>query len=824
MASDALRSQVAAKWQESFARLNRHEPGIAGLVRFSHAWNVALAVLRPRRLDELKEDVDIELVRSAFAVINGGRRLPFLLETFLEELKKRYWMVGKDVEEYMARFEQTENAEVIRDLVLRLVAWFKHWAPLPEFRLGSTIYSAYTLSFQTHLFSIVPPSFATGFKALVSSTLSASASSTKSHGHDTDDPNAPIWQSFETLGLIDRYESIIATVGYEFIEHHVLDTCTAEWSRPMLSELRDWMSEKVVPWMLLIYARGATNAEEARAMLQGVGSRFDFHINKTLCDLRTKEIFDIIIDFPESNGALMDLKDCLQRVDQRPALVKALRQANRKRLLHPGADTKLILSQYVATIKCLRIIDPPGVLLFKVADPIRRYLRDRPDTIRCIVANLVGDDSDSPDSLLDDTIDSTSGGGGGQITTTNPAHLIDDYSDPNWDPEPIDAGPEFRANKPQDVLSTLVSIYDSQDLFVKEVQILLAQRLLSIPILSNTTVEDTNGTTERIEKERRTLEILKLRFGEMALGVCEVMLKDMTDSKRIDSHIQNQLSLSSSSSTPPSSADINVVHPTIISHHFWPSSDPSAFSSLSNQHHHQQQNQQQPSSSFMLPGQFKTLQSTYLSQFTKFKPDKTLRFLPNLGSVTLLIRFGDEREMEVQVGAIEAGVLELFNMKAMLSLDELIQGLGGIDKGSVLKALLTWIDYGVLEEVEGREGMFRVLEVENDRKRDGGGGGGGGEGEERTRQAVAAHVHAQESSLPPVVSAQQQQADQMRVYWKFIEGMLTNLGGLPIDRIQSMLRFAPGYDQSVDQLSMFLDAARREGVVVCREGMWRLNK
>lgn len=87
------------------------------------------------------------------------------------------------------------------------------------------------------------------------------------------------------------------------------------------------MSEKVVPWMLLIYARGATNAEEARAMLQGVGSRFDFHINKTLCDLRTKEIFDIIIDFPESNGALMDLKDCLQRVDQRPALVKALRQA-----------------------------------------------------------------------------------------------------------------------------------------------------------------------------------------------------------------------------------------------------------------------------------------------------------------------------------------------------------------------------------------------------------------------------------------------------------------------------------------------------------------
>ena len=121
---------------------------------------------------------------------------------------------------------------------------------------------------------------------------------------------------------------------------------------------------------------------------------------------------------------------------------------NRKRLLHPGADTKLILSQYVATIKCLRIIDPPGVLLFKVADPIRRYLRfvntssivfsliiffpfrERPDTIRSIVANLVGDD-DSGDSLVDEN------------EPIQPLQQleVEDYTDPNWEPEPIDAGP-----------------------------------------------------------------------------------------------------------------------------------------------------------------------------------------------------------------------------------------------------------------------------------------------------------------------------------------------------------------------------------------------
>ena len=40
--------------------------------------------------------------------------------------------------------------------------------------------------------------------------------------------------------------------------------------------------------------------------------------------------------------------------------------------------------------------------------------------------------------------------------------------------------PEFRTNKPSDIISTLVSIYDSQELFVKELQVLLAQRLLAI--------------------------------------------------------------------------------------------------------------------------------------------------------------------------------------------------------------------------------------------------------------------------------------------------------------------------------------------------------
>jgi len=53
---------------------------------------------------------------------------------------------------------------------------------------------------------------------------------------------------------------------------------------------------------------------------------------------------------------------------------------------------------------------------------------------------------------------------------------------------------EFRTNKPSDVISTLVSIYDSKDLFVKELQVLLAQRLLMV----------SKEGTDRVEREVRT--------------------------------------------------------------------------------------------------------------------------------------------------------------------------------------------------------------------------------------------------------------------------------------------------------------------------------
>ena len=60
-----------------------------------------------------------------------------------------------------------------------------------------------------------------------------------------------LWSAFEHLGLLDRYESLISSVCYEQIENHILSTCAGQWADPVLVGLREWMSERVVPWMLL---------------------------------------------------------------------------------------------------------------------------------------------------------------------------------------------------------------------------------------------------------------------------------------------------------------------------------------------------------------------------------------------------------------------------------------------------------------------------------------------------------------------------------------------------------------------------------------------
>ena len=169
-------------------------------------------------------------------------------------------------------------------------------------RFGHQVLSAFNHAFQTHIFSVLPASFSSGFKSLIEMTLEPYVGPEKSRSNEHP-ADLRLWGGFDCLGMLERYESLISSVCYEAIEKRVWDQCAKSWEEPELADLREWMTDCIVPWMLLPYARGARNcegfpavrtqerltpfsAEEAKVMLQGVGARFDFHMCKTLCDLR----------------------------------------------------------------------------------------------------------------------------------------------------------------------------------------------------------------------------------------------------------------------------------------------------------------------------------------------------------------------------------------------------------------------------------------------------------------------------------------------------------------------------------------------------------
>ena len=72
-----------------------------------------------------------------------------------------------------------------------------------------------------------------------------------------------------------------------------------------------------------------------------------------------------------------------------------------------------------------------------------------------------------------------------------------------------------------DIISTLINIYGSQEQFLKVYKHMLDQRMLCRPNASYT-------------EELRNLELMKCRFGDESLHHCDVMLRDIKDSHRLN--------------------------------------------------------------------------------------------------------------------------------------------------------------------------------------------------------------------------------------------------------------------------------------------------
>uniref|UniRef100_A0AAQ5Y6I6 Anaphase-promoting complex subunit 2 n=1 Tax=Amphiprion ocellaris TaxID=80972 RepID=A0AAQ5Y6I6_AMPOC len=607
----------------------------------------------------------------------------------------------------------------------------------------------------------------------------------------------------EALELLSRLQLLewvsseaVTSILHKLIEQRMEQHCRGEYERSFLLEFQEWL-ELVLGWLRKVFASEA----EGDGLVP-----WRCHMHQFFCriyvNMRIEELFSIIRDFPESKAAIEDLKFCLERTNQRQQLLTSLKSAFESRLLHPGVHTSDILTVYISAIKALRELDPSMVILQVACQPIRKYLRTREDTVRQIVAGLTGD--------VEGCTDLASELSRGDPVTLEMQDSDEEGNDPeDWTPDPTDAVPDKMGSKRRssDIISLLVSIYGSKDIFIDEYRAVLADRLL----------HQLNYNTAR---EIRNVELLKLRFGESHMHYCEVMLKDMADSRRINSNIREEESRLSEEDQPPLS-----LSSIILSSEFWPPLKeeklelPPVVCQAMEAYTHRYEKLKVEKSLFLLnSNETNPAVAPLVCRFSVFwmfpclfQAMRTLSWKPHLGSVTLDVELEDRTLTHLTVSPIHAAIILHFQDKSCWTLEELSLKLGA-PKELLHRKLALWQQHGVLREEAG--GRYYVVET--------------GSNKEKLERGVML-IDSDEERDSNTTTQSEQREEKLQLFWAYIQAMLTNLDSMTLDRIHSMLRMfvATGpvvTEMDVNELEAFLQKKVREHQLMVSAGVYRLPK
>lgn len=585
-------------------------------------------------------------------------------------------------------------------------------------------------------------------------------------------------------------QRIFAEVMSEILTSHIKSTYAGVWTSPssVVEQLRDWVENSFSRFVVEILASmkkiNASGTDELIDVTHADVERWQELGVSKLGALRTDELFDVIVEWENgSQGAIEDLKRYVTTPSSRTYLTTTFSSVVSYRLLQPGASTTEILQIYISIIRAFTLLDPKGVLLDRVARPIRRYLRERDDTVTIVVGGLLADpkdESSSGDVLLELAIELNNSAAAKEEDEADDGDL--DYDDMRWMPDPVDAGPDYKKSKNSDVIGSLISLFESKDIFVKEFQNILGERLLK--------------KEYEFDREIRVLELLKLRFGEAALQACEVMLRDILDSRRVDTFIHKDKELNLDDESAPE------LHTRILSHLFWPSLH---------------------SETFSIPPEVESLQSRYSTGFESLKQSRKLTWLHALGQVTVTLDLED-RTVTEEVQTWQASVIYAFqpspsedsSSPITRTFNDLVEALQMTD--SLLHNALTfWIGKLVIKQTSTSPPTYTVLETLSDEDAAHPG---------TTSAAIAAAAETATSAAAPAVLSEHEVAqEKMAVYWQYVVGMLTNGGPMPLQQIVMMLKLTVpgGFPFGNEELKDYLEEEVRDEKLDFAAGVYRIR-
>ncbi|GMH35992.1 hypothetical protein BSKO_03860 [Bryopsis sp. KO-2023] len=512
-------------------------------------------------------------------------------------------------------------------------------------------------------------------------------------------------------------------------------------------------------------------------------ARLECFLYESLGDLRIKNLFDMAVEFPDSMPAVKDLCECLNRTTLQPRLLSVFRETVSERLLQGGASTSDIIKHFNLVVRMLSHIDPSGFLLEKVSEPYRRYLRGRQDTMKCIVTILTDTQEEGP-SMLEEFSEGCPGD----------SLLEEDGEDDemalrlatSWNPAPahLDTPSKPSQGSMSDVISTLVGVYGSNEMFIEEYRKILGDRLMG-------------KTDYECTREVRTLELLKIRFGEAALHNCEVMLRDMSESKRLQHSLMGGQSLQTAGSPASRGKSSDVpgeISATIISELFWP---------------------ELPGKDIKLPDGVQTKLDAYAKEYHSHKQPRKLKWKTELGQVELDVTIG-KTMLNFTVTPPYAVVLMSFQNATSRMANDLARELGMTPAVLRSKALF-WVNNGVLVETRGKNGEVCYRQADKvDKSRASGG------------NVAPSDIMGfeEEGQSTMITNSQDTDFAEMKVFHSYIVDYLRNQkDGRTLDHIQHHLRtfvIQPKYDKTQDQLSNFLVRLTDLGEITQQAGLYKV--
>lgn len=481
-------------------------------------------------------------------------------------------------------------------------------------------------------------------------------------------------EKLRSLGLLEvLVGETVMTVSRTFIERRVAAKGKSNYSCSYLNELTVWVHDVVKRWISDVYGiMDSTRIDE-------ISQKLDQFLKDAYAEVRVAHMFEIIIEYPNSEAAIQDLKLCLEQSTSsnfRLNLIDNVKQSLVESLLHPGVNTYDILTAYISAIKALRALDPSGLILQLVTEPVRRYLKSRSDTVRCIVTALTDEDHNSElnrEMIRSSTQTNENGidGKSGTIEMNLPieGEKCTASNFEKWKPDPIKLSSSddvMKTSRFSDIVSILVNIYETKDLFVEEYQKLLSQRLLN-------KYDECN-----LDTELRNLELLTIRFSDCELHRCEVMLKDVQTSKRVNKRI---ISGDIRDHKLEGFKNLDVL---IVSSPFWPEK----FSPIATLY------DEPPKITF--PPQIQSAIDTYTKAFEAIQASRTLHWRHHLGSVNLDVTINGKVQ-NFTVSPLHAAILYMFQSRKTWRLHEMIQETS-LTAATIRSRLAHWQRNGLIRD------------------------------------------------------------------------------------------------------------------------------